>query len=82
MGAPIVAVRDTTPADVVHPGLMLVVDTGDLCRIAVPPEAWPAPRDLLAVGQWVRVTGVTDSSPWIQGSRQIATAISLVGIYH
>lgn len=82
VGGAIVGVRDTTPADPVHPGLVLVVHMGDLCRIAVPPAAWRAPRELLAIGQWVRVEGTTDSSPMIQGSWQVATEIKLIGTYH
>jgi hypothetical protein len=82
VGGVIVGVRDTTPADPAHPAVMLVVDCGDFCRIAVPPDVWPAPRDLLAIGQYVGVSGTTDSSPLLQGSRSVATEVRLVGTYH
>ena len=83
-GGVIVGVRDTTPADPVHPALLLVVHIGghDFCRVAVPPSVWPAARELLAIGQFVGVEGTTDSSPALYGSRQVATEIRLVSTYH
>jgi hypothetical protein len=83
VGGVIVGVRDTTTADPAHPALLVVVEIGgDFCRIAVPPAVWPAPRELLAIGQFVGVQGTTDSSPVLHGSRQVATEIRLVGTYH
>jgi hypothetical protein len=78
-------VRDTTPADAVHPAIVVVVQIGDyFSRIVVPPTVWPASRELLGIGQRVGVTGITDSYPIVQGSRQVATEIRLAGsgMYH
>ena len=83
MGGEVASLRDTAPNDALHPGFALVVDVGgQYCRIVVPHDVWPVSRELLQVGQWVHVTGVTDSCPFIHGSRQVATAVRLAGVYH
>ena len=79
LGGVIAGVRDTTPSDGLHPALMLVVEVGgEYARIFVPRAVWPPEAELLRVGQWVRVTGQTDSWMFIHGSRQVATELSLV----
>ena len=77
LGGVIAGLRDATLEDAIA-GLILVVDVGgEFTRIAVSPDAWPAPRKLLQIGQYVAVEGRTDSYPFIHGSHQIATAIRL-----
>lgn len=83
MGGKVAGLRDTAANDALHPGFLLVVDVGgQYCRIVVPHEVWPVTRELLQPGQWVHVAGITDSYPFIHGSRQVATAVRLAGVYH
>lgn len=43
---------------------------------------WAAARELLLTGQWVRITGETDSHILVHGSHQVATEVSLMGRFH
>ena len=82
MGGEIAGLRDAAPGDV-PAGFLLVVDVGgQYCRIVVPHEVWPVARELLPAGQWVHVAGITDSYPFIHGSRQVATEVRLAGVCH
>ena len=57
---------------------MLVLDVGGhFTRIAFTTAVWPASRELLQIGQYVAVNGITDSDPFIFGSDQFATEIRL-----
>ncbi len=83
VGGVVAGIRETTPADALHPALMLVVDVGgEYCRIAVPRAVWPAGRELLQIGQRIAVSGLTDSFPFLHGSRQVAEVVHLAGVYH
>ena len=83
IGGRIVGLRDTTPGEPLHPALMLIVEVGDeYARIVIPPAVWPAPRELLEIGRFVGVSGLTDSFPFVHGSQQVATEVRFGGRHH
>ena len=75
--------RDATPADPLHRGLVLTVDSdGTSTQIWVPTAAWPAAREVFANGQMLAIEGDTDSATFAPGSWLMATRITLLGTVH
>jgi len=78
LGGVVAGLRETTSNDAHHPATILVVDVGgQLARISMTEIVCPASHELLQIGQFVGVRGVTDSHPFIHGSTQLATEICL-----